>query len=160
MKRRCSSFADGGGRQDRRVESTRRGSIRAGRRKRTKACGLCPTNCSPSSPPIARWRCARRSAMTRRRLSRGAACSLPEAVLSLRLRLLPGDRAENGRLRRQAPGLGDTPLGGKVDARHRDWSEQLPASPANSGTRSTTFDAETATEAVRPLRLAHRQRRA
>ena len=34
---------------------------------------------------------------SRRRLSRGAACSLPEAVLPLRLQLLPGDRGEERR---------------------------------------------------------------
>ena len=42
--------------------------------------------------------CDRRG--SRRRLSRGAACALPEGVLPLRLRLLPGDRPEKRRLRR------------------------------------------------------------
>ncbi len=43
----------------------------------------------------------------------------------------------------QAPGLGDTPLAVKVDARHRDWSEQLPAEPGDLWDALTTFDAET-----------------
>ena len=43
----------------------------------------------------------------------------------------------------QAPGLGDAPLATKVDARHRDWSEQLPAEPGDLWDALTTFDAET-----------------
>ena len=43
----------------------------------------------------------------------------------------------------QAPGLGDTPLAVKVDARHRDWSGQLPAEPGDLWDALTTFDAET-----------------
>ncbi|MGD9658505.1 MAG: DNA-binding protein, partial [Methylocystis sp.] len=43
----------------------------------------------------------------------------------------------------QAPGLGDTPLAAKVDARHHDWSEQLPAEPCDLWDALTTFDAET-----------------
>jgi ParB family transcriptional regulator, chromosome partitioning protein len=42
----------------------------------------------------------------------------------------------------QAPGLGDTPLAAKVDARHHDWSEQLPAEPCDLWDALTTFDEE------------------
>ncbi|PPD10124.1 MAG: DNA-binding protein [Methylocystis sp.] len=42
----------------------------------------------------------------------------------------------------QAPGLGDTPLATKVDARHHDWSQQLPADPGDLWDALTTFDAE------------------
>ncbi len=42
----------------------------------------------------------------------------------------------------QAPGLGDTPLAARVDARHRDWSEQLPTEPGDLWDALTTFDAE------------------
>ncbi|AZG78388.1 ParB/RepB/Spo0J family partition protein [Methylocystis rosea] len=41
----------------------------------------------------------------------------------------------------QAPGLGDTPLATKVDARHHDWSQQLPADPGDLWDALTTFDA-------------------
>jgi ParB family chromosome partitioning protein len=43
----------------------------------------------------------------------------------------------------QAPGLGDTELAVKVDARHYDWSEQLPAEPGDLWVALTTFDDET-----------------
>jgi ParB family chromosome partitioning protein len=43
----------------------------------------------------------------------------------------------------QAPGLGDTPLATKVDARHHDWSQQLPADPGDLWDALTTFDAGT-----------------
>lgn len=43
----------------------------------------------------------------------------------------------------QAPGLGDTSLAAKADARHHDWSEQLPAEPGDLWDALTTFDAET-----------------
>lgn len=43
----------------------------------------------------------------------------------------------------QAPGLGDTSLAAKVDARHNDWSQQLPAEPGDLWDALTTFDAET-----------------
>jgi len=43
----------------------------------------------------------------------------------------------------QAPGLGDMPLATKVDARHHDWSQQLPADPGDLWDALTTFDAET-----------------
>ena len=42
----------------------------------------------------------------------------------------------------QAPGLGDTPLAARVDARHHDWSEQLPAEPGDLWDVLTTLDAE------------------
>ncbi len=42
----------------------------------------------------------------------------------------------------QAPGLGDTPLGARVDARHHGWSEQLPTEPGDLWDALTTFDAE------------------
>jgi len=43
----------------------------------------------------------------------------------------------------QAPGLGDTPLATKVDARHHDWSLQLPADAGDLWDALTTFDAGT-----------------
>ena len=43
----------------------------------------------------------------------------------------------------QAPGLGDTSLATKVDARHNDWAQQLPAEPGDLWDALTTFDAET-----------------
>lgn len=43
----------------------------------------------------------------------------------------------------QAPGLGDTPLATKVNARHHDWSQQLPADPGDLWDALTTFDAGT-----------------
>ncbi|MGD9658144.1 MAG: ParB/RepB/Spo0J family partition protein [Methylocystis sp.] len=43
----------------------------------------------------------------------------------------------------QAPGLSDTPLAAKVDARHLDWSQQLPAEPQDLWDALTTFDMET-----------------
>lgn len=42
----------------------------------------------------------------------------------------------------QAPGLSDTPLAAKVDARHLDWSQQLPAEPQDLWDVLTTFDAD------------------
>ncbi len=42
----------------------------------------------------------------------------------------------------QAPGLSDTPLAAKVDARHLDWSQQLPAEPQDLWEALTTFDLE------------------
>lgn len=42
----------------------------------------------------------------------------------------------------QAPGLSDTPLAAKVDARHLDWSQQLPAEPQDLWDVLTTFDLE------------------
>lgn len=42
----------------------------------------------------------------------------------------------------QAPGLSDTPLAAKVDARHLDWSQQLPAEPQDLWDVLTTFDVE------------------
>ena len=42
----------------------------------------------------------------------------------------------------QAPGLSDTPLAAKVDARHLDWSQQLPAEPQDLWDALTTFDVE------------------
>lgn len=43
----------------------------------------------------------------------------------------------------QAPGLGDTSLATKVDARHNDWAQQLPAEPGDLWDALATFDAET-----------------
>jgi ParB family chromosome partitioning protein len=43
----------------------------------------------------------------------------------------------------QAPGLSDTPLAAKVDARHLDWSQQLPAEPQDLWDVLTLFDIET-----------------
>jgi ParB family chromosome partitioning protein len=43
----------------------------------------------------------------------------------------------------QAPGLSDTPLAAKVDARHVDWAQQLPAEPQDLWDVLTTFDADT-----------------
>jgi ParB family chromosome partitioning protein len=43
----------------------------------------------------------------------------------------------------QAPGLSDSPLAEKVDARHLDWSQQLPAEPQDLWEALTTFDMET-----------------
>ena len=43
----------------------------------------------------------------------------------------------------QAPGLGDTSLATKVDARHNDWAQQLPAEPGDLWDALMTFDAET-----------------
>jgi ParB family chromosome partitioning protein len=42
----------------------------------------------------------------------------------------------------QAPGLSDTPLAAKVDARHLDWSQQLPAEPQDLWDALKTFDFE------------------
>ena len=42
----------------------------------------------------------------------------------------------------QAPGLGDTPMAARVDARHHAWSEQLPTEPSDLWDALTTFDAE------------------
>ncbi|PWB80641.1 MAG: DNA-binding protein [Methylocystaceae bacterium] len=39
-----------------------------------------------------------------------------------------------------APGLGDTPLAAAVDARHHDWSSQLPAEPGDLWATLTTLD--------------------
>jgi ParB family chromosome partitioning protein len=41
-----------------------------------------------------------------------------------------------------APGLSDTPLAAKVDARHLDWSQKLPAEPQDLWEALTTFDIE------------------
>lgn len=43
----------------------------------------------------------------------------------------------------QAPGLGDTSLATKVDARHNDWAQQFPAEPGDLWDALMTFDAET-----------------
>lgn len=42
----------------------------------------------------------------------------------------------------QAPGLSDTPIAANVDARHLDWSQQLPAEPQDLWDALTTFDVE------------------
>ena len=60
----------------------------------------------------------------------------------------------------QAPGLSDTPLAAKVDARHLDWSQQLPAEPQDLWDALTTFDVDSAPASLRALRLADGQRRA
>jgi ParB family chromosome partitioning protein len=51
--------------------------------------------------------------------------------------------AKNVSFGAQAPGLSDTPLAVKVDARHLDWSQQLPAEPQDLWDVLTTFDADT-----------------
>jgi ParB family chromosome partitioning protein len=51
--------------------------------------------------------------------------------------------AKNVSFGAQAPGLSDTPLAAKVDARHLDWSQQLPAEPQDLWDVLTTFDADT-----------------
>jgi ParB family chromosome partitioning protein len=51
--------------------------------------------------------------------------------------------AKNVAFGAQAPGLSDTPLATKVDARHLDWSRQLPAEPQDLWDVLTTFDADT-----------------
>ncbi|WP_036279520.1 ParB/RepB/Spo0J family partition protein [Methylocystis sp. ATCC 49242] len=51
--------------------------------------------------------------------------------------------AKNVAFGAQAPGLSDTPLAAKVDARHLDWSQQLPAEPQDLWDVLTTFDADT-----------------
>jgi ParB family chromosome partitioning protein len=50
--------------------------------------------------------------------------------------------AKNVSFGAQAPGLSDTPLAAKVDARHLDWSQQLPAEPQDLWDVLTTFDME------------------
>jgi ParB family transcriptional regulator, chromosome partitioning protein len=42
----------------------------------------------------------------------------------------------------QAPGLSDTPLAARVDARHLDWSQQLPAEPRDLWDALLTFASE------------------
>ncbi|MGD9656885.1 MAG: ParB/RepB/Spo0J family partition protein [Methylocystis sp.] len=42
----------------------------------------------------------------------------------------------------QAPGLSDTPLAAKVDARHFDWSQQLPAEQQDLWDVLSTFDSD------------------
>jgi ParB family chromosome partitioning protein len=51
--------------------------------------------------------------------------------------------AKNVTFGAQAPGLSDTPLAAKVDARHLDWSQQLPAEPQDLWGALTTFDPDT-----------------
>lgn len=51
--------------------------------------------------------------------------------------------AKNVSFGAQAPGLSDTPLAAKVDARHLDWSQQLPAEPQDLWDALTTFDSDT-----------------
>jgi ParB family chromosome partitioning protein len=58
--------------------------------------------------------------------------------------------AKNVAFGAQAPGLSDTPLAAKVDARHLDWSQQLPAEPQDLWDVLTTFDAD-----VRQRLFAH-----
>lgn len=50
--------------------------------------------------------------------------------------------AKNVSFGAQAPGLSDTPLADKVDARHLDWSQQLPAEPHDLWDALATFDVE------------------
>ncbi len=42
----------------------------------------------------------------------------------------------------QAPGLADTPLAERVDARHRNWAEQLPEDPSELWAVLTEFDSD------------------
>ncbi|MGH7185662.1 MAG: DNA-binding protein, partial [Pseudomonadota bacterium] len=42
----------------------------------------------------------------------------------------------------QAPGLGDTPLAARVDARHRGWIEQLPREPGDLWDALRLFDTD------------------
>jgi ParB family transcriptional regulator, chromosome partitioning protein len=42
----------------------------------------------------------------------------------------------------QAPGLGDTALAARVDARHRNWAEQLPEEPGALWDALTAFDSD------------------
>jgi ParB family chromosome partitioning protein len=51
--------------------------------------------------------------------------------------------AKNVSFGAQAPGLSDTPLAAKVDARHLDWYQQLPAEPQDLWDVLPTFDADT-----------------
>ncbi|WP_363351655.1 ParB N-terminal domain-containing protein [Methylocystis echinoides] len=51
--------------------------------------------------------------------------------------------AKNVSFGAQAPGLSDTPLADKVDARHLDWSQQLPAEPQDLWDVLATFDVGT-----------------
>ncbi|MEK4031717.1 ParB/RepB/Spo0J family partition protein [Methylocystis sp. IM3] len=51
--------------------------------------------------------------------------------------------AKNVSFGAQAPGLSDTPLAALVDARHLDWSQQLPAEPQDLWDVLTTLDADT-----------------
>jgi ParB family chromosome partitioning protein len=51
--------------------------------------------------------------------------------------------AKNVSFGAQAPGLSDTPLAAKVDARHLDWSQHLPAEPQDLWDVLTTFDGDT-----------------
>jgi ParB family chromosome partitioning protein len=51
--------------------------------------------------------------------------------------------AKNVSFGAQAPGLSDTPLADRVDARHLDWSQQLPAEPQDLWDVLTTFDVDT-----------------
>jgi ParB family chromosome partitioning protein len=46
----------------------------------------------------------------------------------------------------QAPGLADTPLAARVDARHRHWAEQLPEDPASLWDALTAFDSDSRSE--------------
>ena len=50
--------------------------------------------------------------------------------------------AKNVSFGAQAPGLSDTALAAKVDARHLGWSQQLPAEPQDLWDVLTTFDLE------------------
>jgi ParB family chromosome partitioning protein len=50
--------------------------------------------------------------------------------------------AKNVSFGAQAPGLSDTALAAKVDARHLDWSQQLPAEPQDLWDALATFDVE------------------
>jgi ParB family chromosome partitioning protein len=46
----------------------------------------------------------------------------------------------------QAPGLADTPLAARVDARHRHWADQLPEEPAELWDALTGFDSDSRSE--------------
>jgi ParB family chromosome partitioning protein len=50
--------------------------------------------------------------------------------------------AKNVSFGAQAPGLSDTQLAAKVDARHLDWSQQLPAEQQDLWDALTTFDSD------------------
>ena len=72
-----------------------------------------------------------------RRLPRGAACPLPEALLSLRLRLLPRDRAEDRQLSEASPLALATPCLRQASMRAiANGPISFRKSPTISGTRS------------------------
>ena len=84
---------------------------------------------------------------------------LPQGVLPLFRRYLSGDRRQERQLLPSGAGADDTASAKAIDGRHQNWARQLPQEPGDLWDALVGFDRRQPGGALRPLRVAHRQRR-